>query len=182
MVATALLIGVGLSAPANAQPAPTGPGPRPGLYTIRPLTHLDQVLTVDPVSKAAACEGDSNDPDQTIRVRPVRRLYNLLNQRTVEYLGYYRDGRAGWTRFLAEWEVIAVDGFGGGVHMIRVPDLDGPPAEVLTYLGGDNSPVTGLRAAATPGDSAAFAAQLWKFERAIGHGIYSGELETTAGS
>jgi hypothetical protein len=164
MVATALLIGVGLSAPTNAQPALTGPGP--GLYTIRPLAHLDQVLTVDPVSKAAACEEDSNDPDQAIRVRPVRRLYNLLNQRTVEYLGYYRDGRTGWAGRLAEWEVIAVEGFGGGVHMIRVPDLDGPPAEVLTYLGGDNSPVAGLRAAATPGDAAAFGEQLWKFERA----------------
>ncbi|MBF6341240.1 hypothetical protein IU450_35975 [Nocardia abscessus] len=74
---------------------------------------------MDPVSKAAACEGDHNDPEQANRVRPVRRLYNLLNQRTVEHLGYYRDGRTSWAGRLAEWEVFAVDGFGDGVHMIR---------------------------------------------------------------
>ncbi|WP_281918063.1 hypothetical protein [Nocardia sputorum] len=174
-----MLIGVGVSAPTNAQPVPTGPGP--GLYTIRPLTRLDQVLTVDPISKTAVCEQDRNDPAQAIRVRPVRRLYNLLNQGTVEYLGYYRDGRTGWAGRLAEWEVITVDGYGDGVHMIRIADLDGPPAEVLTYLGGDNTAVTGLRAAVTPGDTA-FGAQLWKFERATGHRTSSGQLEITVGS
>ncbi|WP_157978244.1 MULTISPECIES: hypothetical protein [Nocardia] len=179
VLAAALLIGVGLSAPTKAQPAPPGPGP--GLFTIRPLAHLDQVLTADPISKAAVCEGDDDDPEQTIRVRPVRNMYNLLNQRTDEYLGYHRDGRTGWTELLAEWEVVAVDGFGEGVYRIRVLDLDGPPADVLTYLGGDNSAVAGVRAAADPGHPA-FEAQLWKFERATGNRPFSGKLETNDGS
>ncbi|MBH0780847.1 hypothetical protein [Nocardia bovistercoris] len=165
-----------MSAPVQAQPDSTEPGP--GLFAVRPLDDLDRVLTVDPASKAAICEPDSDEPDQLIRMRPVRRVYNVLNLRTDQYLGYYSDGRTGWDDQLAEWQVVSVDGFGEGVYTIRVVALDGPSARVLTYLG---SGMTGLRPAAAPGDPA-YTAQLWKFERETGNRPYSGELDSPTGS
>ncbi|MGW4369401.1 hypothetical protein ACWEKT_27535 [Nocardia takedensis] len=171
MVAAALLIGVCVATPTHAQ-APVGPGP--GLFTIRPLDDLDRVLTVEPAAQTATLETDADDPAQTVRVRPVRRLYNLFNQRSDGYLDNGA-GRVDWTDRMSEWQVVAVDGFGPDVFLIQWPDLDGTPLDVVTYLGDTTPPE--VRPAAAPTDPA-YRAQLWKFERARENEPRTGTLES----